>query len=215
MCRGGYEVDGKFSRFMNRLWEILFVGLLWLAASLPLVTAGAATTAAYFAMAKCVRHRTGYIWREFVRSFRLNFRQALPLTVLFFVGVAVFFADFWYLWENESNQNNAIFMILLLVAFLFAGVSLYVCPLLSRFEKKNLELLRISAVLAFRFLPVTVLLMLLIVFSAVAAYLMPWAVFVLPGVTLYVLSYPMEWILRKLAPKAEQDGEEAEKWYYQ
>lgn len=206
--------EGKFSRFMNRLGDILYVGLLWLIVSLPLVTAGAAATAGYYAMSKCVRHRTGYIWREFWHSFKGNFRQMLPLTLLFLVAAAVLAVDMPYLWVNDSKTNSALFMLLLLVAFLVLGLALYACPLLSRFEKKNLELLRMAFVVMFRFLPVTVGLLLFLALCIVAVYLMPWAVFVLPGAYLYALSYPMEWILRKLMPKVAEDSEEAQKWYY-
>ncbi len=206
--------EGKFSRFMNRLGDILYVGLLWLIASVPLVTAGAAATAGYYAMSKCVRHRTGYIWREFWHSFKGNFRQMLPLTLLFLIATAVLAVDLPYLWMNNSKANSALFMLLLLVAFLVLGLALYACPLLSRFEKKNLGLLRMTFVVMFRFLPVTVGLLLFLALCIVAVYLMPWAVFVLPGVYLYALSYPMEWILRKLMPKVAEDSEEAQKWYY-
>lgn len=209
-----FRDDGKFSLFMNRLGDILYVGLLWLLASLPLVTAGAAATAGYYAMAKCVRHRTGYIWREFWHSFKSNFRQMLPLNLLFLGAAAVLAVDMVYLWGNDSRLNSALFMLLLLVAFLLLGLALYACPLLSRFEKKNLELIRMAAVVMFRFLPVTVGLMLFTGLMILAVYLMPWAVFVLPGLYLYVISYPMERILRKLMPKVEKDSEEAQKWYY-
>lgn len=206
--------EGKFSRFMNRLGDILYVGLLWLIVSLPLVTAGAAATAGYYAMSKCVRHRTGYIWREFWHSFKGNFRQMLPLTLLFLAAAAALAVDLPYLWVNDSKVNSALFMFLLLVAFLVLGLALYACPLLSRFEKKNLELLKTAAVVMFKFLPVTIGLLLFLALCIVAVYLMPWAVFVLPGLYLYALSYPMEWILRKLMPKVEEDSEEAQKWYY-
>lgn len=206
--------EGKFSRFMNRLGDILYVGLLWLIVSLPLVTAGAAATAGYYAMSKCVRHRTGYIWREFWHSFKGNFRQMLPLTLLFLAAAAVLAVDLPYLWVNDSKANSALFMLLLLVAFLVLGLALYACPLLSRFEKKNLGLLRMAFVVMFRFLPVTVGLLLFLALCIIGVYLMPWAVFALPGAYLYALSYPMEWILRKLMPKVAEDSEEAQKWYY-
>jgi hypothetical protein len=45
-------------------------------------------------------------------------------------------------------------------------------------------------------------------------YLMPWAILVIPGVYMYVLTFPMERVLRKLAPPVAEESEEAEKWYY-
>ena len=46
-------------------------------------------------------------------------------------------------------------------------------------------------------------------------YLMSWAVFLLPGTYLFLLTFPMEWIMKKLMPKVEEDSIEAKKWYYE
>lgn len=206
--------DTVFARFMNRLCDILFVGILWLLFSLPLVTAGTAATAAYYAMAKCVRFRTGYISREFWHSFRQNCRQMIPLTCVFLAVAAVLAIDIRYVWNNDSTFNSALFMVLLFVAFLALGLYIYSCPLLSRFEKKNLELIRLSAVVMFRYLPVTVGVILAAAAACAAVYLMPWAVLVIPGVFMMALTYPMEWIMGKLMPPAPEDDEESKKWYY-
>ena len=175
----------------------------------------ASTTAAYYAMAKCVRHKTGYIGREYWSSFKGNFRQILPLTLLFYVVAAVLAVDLYYVWNHESKLNNALFVILLFVGFVAEGMAVYACPLLSRFQKKNGELLRTAGYLLFKFLPVTILVLLFFAGCGVAVYLMPWAILVIPGVYLYVLSFPMEKMLKRLMPPVSEDSEEAQKWYYQ
>ena len=172
-----FKSDGIFSRFMNCLFDILYVGILWIVCSLPVLTAGASTTAAYYAMAKCVRYKTGYIGREFFKSFRENLKQSLPLTLLFYLAAGVWVTDIHYVWQHENSLNNALFV--------------------------------------FKFLPVTIGILLVFALSCVGVYLMPWAVLVIPGVYLYVLSFPMDWILHKLMPDVEEDSEEAKKWYYQ
>lgn len=35
-----FKSDGIFSRFMNCLFDILYVGILWIVCSLPVLTAG-------------------------------------------------------------------------------------------------------------------------------------------------------------------------------
>lgn len=210
-----FSSDSGFSRFMNLLFDILYVGILWIAGCIPLVTAGASTTAAYYAMAKCVRHKTGYIGREFCQSFKSNFRQIVPLTLVFWVAAGVLAVDLYYIWNHESRLNNTLFVILVFLCFLVAGLVVYICPLLSRFDKKNTELIKTAAYLLFKFLPLTIVVMLVFALTCVAVYLMPWAVFVLPGVYLFALSFPMEYVLKKLMPPVEEDSEEAQKWYYQ
>ena len=206
--------DTMFSRFMNLLFDILYVGILWLLCSIPLITAGAAATAAYYAMAKCVRHKTGYVGREFFHSFKENFRQITPLTLVFYAVAAVLAIDLYYVWHHESGLNNALFVILLFICFLVAGLTVYCCPLLSRFSLKSTELIKTAAWLVFRFLPLTLAVIFFFGLACVGVWLMPWAVFVMPGIYLYLLSFPMEYVLGKLTPPAVEGSEETEKWYY-
>lgn len=209
-----FQNDSAIGRVLNLLAEILYVGILWVVTALPIVTAGTATVAAYYAMSKSVRHKTGYIGREFLRALRANLRQSLPLTMICLLVLAVLGIDIWYVWTNDSKANSAIFMVLLLILFLYAGMVIYLFPLLSRFVTGNLNLIRMSFVVMFRFLPVTIGILLMTVAVGVGIYLMPWTVFVIPGIYLYGLTFPMEWVMKKLMPAAEEGSEEAEKWYY-
>ena len=210
-----FSSDSTFSRLMNLLCDILCVGILWIICCIPLITAGASTTAAYYAMAKCVRHKTGYIGKEFLQSFKSNFRQILPLTLVFWVVVCVLAVDIYYLWNHESKVNNTLLMILVFLCFLTAGLVIYICPLLSRFHKKNTELLKTAVYVLFKFLPLTIGILFVFMIACVAVYLMPWAIFILPGVYMFALTFPMEYVLRQFMPPVEEESEEAQKWYYQ
>lgn len=210
-----FNSDSGFSRFMNLLFDILYVGILWLVCSLPIITAGASATAAYYAMSKCVRHKTGYIGREFWHSFKANFRQIVLLTLLFWFVVGVLAIDLYYVWTHESKLNNALFVILLFIFFVVAGIAVYICPILSRFHKQNMDLIRTALYVLFRYLPLTIAIQIVFVIACVGIFLMPWAVLVIPGGYLFALSYPMEYILGKMMPPVEEDSEEAQKWYYQ
>ena len=172
-------------------------------------------TAAYYAMAKSVRYKTGYAWKEFIHSFRSNFRQTVPLSVCYLLAMVILLVDIYYVWMNDSKLNSAVFIILIFILFLIAGIAAYACPLLSRFDKTNPELLKMTAVVMFRYLPFTLLILLVFAAGLVGIYLMPWAILVIPGIYIYLLTFPMEWVLRKLMPKPEEGSAEAEKWYYQ
>lgn len=210
-----FRSDSLFSRFMNVLFDILFTGILWLLCCIPVVTMGASTTAAYYTMSKVVRHKTGYVHKEFFHSFRSNFKQSTQMGLAFLLIMGVVAVDIWYVWVNDSKLNSALFMVLLLIAFLVMAVITYYFPLLSRFDKRNVEMLKLSAIVAFRYLPLTICILIVFMISVIGIYLMPWAVLVIPGIYLYLLSFPMEYILRKLMPAVEEGSEEAEKWYYQ
>ncbi len=210
-----FRSDSLFSRIMGMLCDILCVGILWILGCIPVITAGASTTAAYYTMAKAVRHKTGYIHKEFFHSFRANWKQATVMTLLFVLIALVIVLDIRYVWVNDNKLNSALFMILLLVSFFIASITVYFCPFLSRFDKSNLEMVKFTAYAAFRYLPVTIGIVLLFILSCVGVYLMPWAVFVIPGVYLFLLTYPMEYVMLKFMPVPEEGSEESQKWYYQ
>lgn len=210
-----FRFDGAFGRFMNLLFDILYVGILWVVFSIPLITAGASSAAAYYTMAKCVRHKTGYVGREFWKAFKDNFRQMLPFTLGFWLAAVVLALDFLYVWQNESALNNSIFVVLIFIAFLITGLVVYLCPVVSRFRLTGRELIKRSGVLMFKFLPVTILTQAVFLTMCAGIYLMPWSVFILPGVFLFAFSFPMEKILRRLMPPVDEDSEEAQKWYYE
>jgi uncharacterized membrane protein YesL len=209
-----FSNDTKFARFMNTLADVLGIGILWFVCSLPVFTAGASATAAYYAMAKCVRHSEGRPVKEFFHSFRMNFRQTLSMTVLLALAAITLAVDLIYLWGNENKQNDTIFVILVLVAFVLLALIVYLFPLLSRFDKNNLSLIRTGLILTFRYFPLTLFLVAVVFAAAVGMYLMPWAILVIPGVYMYVLTFPMERVLKKLTPPVAEESEEAQKWYY-
>ena len=210
-----FRSDTLFSRFMSVACDCLFTGLLWLLCCIPVITIGASSTAAYYTISKVVRHKTGYVRKEFFRSFKSNFKQSTQMGIVFTVCVAVIAVDVWYLWTNDNKLNSALFMIMMLIAFIVVSLITYFFPLLSRFDKTNLEMMKFAGIVAFHYLPITIGIIIVFLVAVLGIYLMPWAVLVIPGIYLYFLSYPMEHIMRKLMPPVDEDSEEAQMWYYQ
>lgn len=210
-----FQNDSLFGKFMNLLFDVLHIGLLWLLCSVPLITMGTATTAAYYTMAKCVRYKSGYVSREFWGAFRKNFRQTIGLNFLFLIVFIVLAADIWYVWHQNDRLGSSLFMGLLFIVFLVVGICIYLYPILSRFYMKSVTLIKSSFIVMFKYLPVTLGLAAGLILAILLVYLMNWMVFILPGLCIYGLTYPMEWILRKMMPEVSEDSEEAKKWYYQ
>ena len=210
-----FSPDSTFSRFMSTLLDVLVIGILWFVCSLPLITIAASTTAAYYAMAKVVRHKTGYLFKEYFRSFKANFKQSLVPAFLFLAIVLILIADIIYVWNNRSSVNDGLFIVMVGITFIFLSVIIYFCPFLSRFTKKNFEIFRLSAFSAFRFLPVTISVLAVIIFTVIGIYLMPWAIVVFPGLFMFLLTYPMEFVISKYMKKPEPGSPEEDKWYFQ
>ena len=208
-----FSLNGPYARAMNWLWNMLVISVLWAVCCIPVFTIGAASTAAYYAAAKCVRRHTGKVVSEFFSSFRLNFRQASVFTLLWGSVLFLLILECIYLYSNTAVPLAVLYLFYFLLA---AAVSctMYLWPCLSRFARSNLALIKTAVILTFRHLITTILLFLLLICSCLAVYLMPWGILVFPGCMFYLQTFLMEKILLQNSPRPSTP-EEAEKWYYQ
>lgn len=213
MIRDLFSMNGHYSRIMNWLWNVLVINILWVLCCLPVFTIGVASTAAYYAMAKCVRHNTGKVVSEFFSSFRANFKQAFLLTLILGFVLTAVLLECIYLYSNPSVPLVFLYLFYFMTAMV-AACAIYTWPCLSRFHKGTIALLQMGMILVFRHLLTTVLLLLFLFITMIGVYLMPWGILIFPGLMLYLQSFLMEKVLLRYSPKPTEE-EEASKWYYQ
>lgn len=145
-----FSVDGPLYKFISRLWDILKLNLLWLLFSLPIVTTGAATVAAYTVTLKMVDETEGYVGRQFIKGFKENWKQGIPMGLLGMLCAYVVYLDFELF--NAVEGNPIIFLIFGMVAAFVFGVSfLYAFPLSARYENTLFATLKNSANIAARY----------------------------------------------------------------
>lgn len=207
-------MNGPYARFMNFLWNMIVISVLWILCCIPVVTIGASSLAAYYAAAKCVRHHTGKVVSEFFHAFRSNFRQAAVFTLLYEAVLAFLVIDCIYVYNEPSIPLPALYLFYFLVLLTMAD-AMYLFPCMSRFALNNFPMFRMSALMTARHLLTTILLLLLLAGVLLAVYLMPWGIFLFPGLGAWLMTFLMEPVLLKYSPKPDPDSEEAQKWYYQ
>ena len=191
-----FSPDGALSRILSTIFDVLMIGILWLVTSLPLITIVPASISAYHTMAKVVRYKSGYIREEFFAEFKANFKRTLPLALVNLVLVALFVLELVYLWSLDAKKYGPMFMIVLGIAFLYACVIMYIPAFLSRFDEKVWDVIKLSAYVAFRYLPITVGMIIVLIGMCLVVWIAPWACVVVPGVYAYLVTYPMEKILK-------------------
>ncbi len=145
-----FSVDGGLYKFMSRLWDMIKLNFLWMLFSLPIVTIGAATVAAYSVTLKMVDEAEGYVGRQFIKGFKENWKQGIPLGLLGLLALYVVYLDFELF--NKVENNPIIFLIAGIVsAFVFAMAFIYAFPLSARYENTLPETLKNSARIATRY----------------------------------------------------------------
>ena len=208
-------------RALSKLFDIGWLSLIYVVFCVPLVTIGAATTSLYYVSAKVLRKDRGYVWSEFWHSFKLNFK---PATLMWLIFAAIYGLLYFNLTTfNTSNATGGYLVgAYIALAFIVTCVAGYAFCLLSRFNMNVRGILRYALYMAFRhFLHTLCFLAILFVagFGIYAGFRvqLPILLLFVPGLGSFLYTFPMEHLLKKYMPKQEkrytENGEEIVEWY--
>ena len=89
-----FNFEGPVFTFLSRLADLFWLNLLYILCCLPVITAGAATTALFYVTLKMAKDEEGYITRSFFKSFKDNFIQATLIWAAFLVVFVIMYLDF-------------------------------------------------------------------------------------------------------------------------
>jgi len=210
-----FSFDNGIFAFLSKICDLLFLSILWLLFCIPIFTIGPANTALYYTTVKVIRRERGYMSREFVKSFRANFKQGAITGVLLTIIFAILIFDLiwsWGTWKT-SNKGTILFGLFMAITFLVFCFSLYVFPVLSRFDMKFKQLLKVSALMSIKHILYTLGIAITTIASMylVASWLI--LIFILPALTAYINSFLMERVFKKYMPKTDDAEQQKDEWY--
>lgn len=154
------RIDGPVFRFLETVANLLLLNLLCVVCCLPIITIGPALTATYYVALKLIRKEESGIFRNFFHSFRQNFKQGLLLGLGVILLAAILVADMQVLSYSPAIPEAVAKVLLVatgLLLLIFAMVCVYVFAVLAQFENSTRALIKWSAILAIRHLPVTLI----------------------------------------------------------
>lgn len=211
-----FNVDNGFFAFLSKACDIIFLSLIWIIVCIPIITIGPANTALYYATVKVIRRERGYLFREFFRSFRLNFKRGAIVGIALTAIFAILIFDLLTARAAVSGNMNSVFLGIYLVLLIFAtSFGIYVFPVLSRFDLSVKQLVKTSMFMSMKHLPFTVLMLIVTVAAIAGVIFMPLLILVLPATAVYINSLLMERIFKKYMPTTENTENETKKdeWY--
>ncbi len=167
-----FDYEGPFVSFFERLADIVILNVIFLICCIPVITIGASVTALSTITQKMSRKEEGYIVRGFFKAFRENFLQATAIWLILLVLSSVFAVDMRFIASFGSPVFQMVFRCLLFIlGFLILFEFIYVFPLLAKFDNTILNTMRNALLLSLRYLPWTVVLLLLNVLPLIAGYI--------------------------------------------
>jgi uncharacterized membrane protein YesL len=145
-----FSPEGKFMRFMERLLDVLLLNLLWVVFSLPVITIGAATTAAFSVALKMVDDEEGPIARGFVKAFK---REFLIGTLIWLLNAAAAYALYldWQIVMASARPSVILIIVSILSTAFVVSVFLYAYPQAARYDSRLGKILSNSFRISFRF----------------------------------------------------------------
>lgn len=170
--------DGRVMSFLARLGDMFILNTLYVVCCIPIITIGAATTALYYNTLKMAENRESYVWKEFLRTFKENFKQATVIWMIILVIGAVLVADFFVMGGIGSQALASVTAIVVIVVGIFLILmGVYVFPVLARFDNSVKNIMKYALLMAIRHLPSTIVILaihsvpLLLAFASLEAFI--------------------------------------------
>ena len=119
---GIFSPDGALARLLNTLGNLIVLNILTIICCVPVFTAGAAMTALYTMVMRMVRKEDGKIISEYFKAFKVNFKQATILWLIFGGLIAFMTFDIWLLRSITGTFGMAYRVILFVIVLVFAMI---------------------------------------------------------------------------------------------
>ncbi|MBE6957884.1 MAG: DUF624 domain-containing protein [Ruminococcaceae bacterium] len=137
-----FSSDSIFVRFFSVITNMMLVNILWLLCCIPIVTAGAATTAAYYVFYQNLTREDDAVLKPFFRAFRQNFKQATLLWIpLLLIGMVLGW-DLMYLIGNHLGEFHVLWVAFFVCALLYCIVLSHGFAILARYDAPLKQVVR-------------------------------------------------------------------------
>lgn len=199
-----FDLESPFMRFLNLVGDLMILNFMMIFCCLPIFTVGAACTGMHYVLLKMVRGEEGYLVKGFFKSFKQNFKQATAIWLMMLVVIGVIAGDFLIFSYSDVEFPKAFIIFILALAVIMLMVSVYIFPVLARFDNTIKNTLKNAFFMAILNLPKTILMVLLLILPIVILYFSAYAgVFVMMfGISLpaYLSAFLYSKIFKKFEP---------------
>ena len=157
--RSLFSPDNAVMQFIAKIFDLVVLNLIFILSCVPVVTIGASLSALYYVSLKMVRGEDPYIWQNFWKSFRQNFKQG-TIVWLLLIAVSLFLGmDFYII----NSQDTVLFAVVRTGLWVICGILfsmfVYIFPVISHFVCTTRQALKNAALMAIAHLPYTFILL--------------------------------------------------------
>lgn len=179
---GIFSLESPLMQGISKILDCIFLSILWVVFSIPIVTFGAATSALYYTANKTIRNGRGYVWQQFWKGFKSSFKQSTILWVIIAAILLLLYNDIQIV-EIIGGEKSWVFGAKVFFCVLFAVVcmvAIYIFPYIARFSAPVKSVVKNCIYMMVRHLPWTVLAVLVIAVTLFLMWLIPITIFFMP-----------------------------------
>ena len=196
-------------RALSDLSTLVFLNILTLIFSIPIVTAGAALAAMHSVIIEMIEERGGGLPGEYWKRFKENLKNATPVWLILLAAVLFLYADYRLIGGGQLGLPRVMLIPIYAGLFVVAAIYVYVIPLTARFVYSTGAAFKNAAILAVAYFPRTII---MIAFSAVIPFLLFNVTRLLPlffllGISLpaYFCALAYEPVFKKMIGEKEEE----------
>lgn len=205
-----FSYDSKIMQFLGKITDCIMLNIAWLICCIPIVTIGASTTAFYYTVTKVVRNERGYLWPEFWRSFKSNFKQSTIMWLIMLAILVLAYFDIFYAYIlTSAGTLPKILFWFIVVLFVLVGMWMsYFFPYIARFENTTGQILRNSAIIMIRNILWSIQNLIIFVATVVLVLMIPILLVILPVGCMVLTSMSLERVFRKYMTPEDKELED-------
>ncbi len=205
-----FNYDNKLMQGLDKFFNVCYLSVVWLIACIPVITIGAANTALYYTANKVLRHNRGYVWKDFWKAFRTNFKQSTIVWLVTLGLSALMCFDTYVMWKFAAAGSGIgkIYIFFTIVLAFVIMWAIYVFPYIGRFANSTKAIMKNALIIAFAHLPKTLLMFAMFIGCAFLLYLFGFLIIFIPALYVWIKSYIMEGIFRKYMSEEDRQSED-------
>lgn len=178
-----FDTEGFLYKISVVLADIFLLSFLWIIFSIPMITIGASTTAVYYVCTKKAAGTDSYVLKGFLKSFKQNFLVSTIAFVILSLTGGILWINFHALSQVDLGILHfpvrvALSFVLIQIIF----VSMYVFPIISRFDMTAIGALKSAVQLSNGHLFLTMSSLALFVAVCLITIFIPFLFIFIPGI---------------------------------
>lgn len=188
--------DSLIFRISNKVFDVIVVSLLWFVCCIPVITAGASTTALYDTVFRNIRQNRGYCYKGFFKCFKDNLKNTVQASIIFAILTVVSMWDISLALSGGSVISG--YQITFFILWIFAMTwAIWTFALTARFENNWKNTLKNGLLMFFAHLPVTLGMAVIFALSAMLVWDIPVLIVVLPVGGMLLNSFMLEKVFKR------------------